>query len=133
MAAILIGRTAGAERFRTDASFALQSGTTPIPCSWGERRQHRLNRGGDRQLNDALHLIAIARAQHDRATKAYLDRNEAEDKTNKGALRCLKRHLARRFHRLLSPSAQARPQPRDATRADPTTVGAAAMPMVCPR
>jgi transposase len=131
VAAILIGRTAGAERFQTDAGFALQSGTAPIPCSSGQRTQHRLNRGGDRQLNHALHMIAITRARHDPATRAYLARKEAEGKTKKGALRCLKRHLARRFHRLLSPSAQARPKPHDAARADTTTVGAAPMPMVC--
>jgi transposase len=102
VAAILIGRTAGAQRFRSDASFALQSGTAPIPCSSGKRSQHRLNRGGDRQLNHALHIIAITRANHDPATKTYLERKEAEGKTKKGALRCLKRHLARRFHHLLS-------------------------------
>jgi transposase len=131
VAAILIGRTAGAERFQTDASFALQSGTAPIPCSSGKRTQHRLNRGGDRQLNHALHIVAITRARYDPDTRAYLARKEAEGKTKKGALRCLKRHLARRFHRLLSPSAQARPQPHDTARADTTTVGAAPMPMVC--
>ena len=130
VAAILIGRTAGAERFRaTRASPA--SGTAPIPCSSGERTQHRLNRGGDRQLNHALHIIAVTRARHDPDTKAYLARKEAEGKTKKGALRCLKRHLARRFHRLLSPSAPPRPQPGNTTRADTTTVGAAPMPMPC--
>jgi transposase len=87
VAAILIGRTAGAQRFRSDASFALQAGTAPIPCSSGQRTQHRLNRGGDRQLNHALHIIAITRAHHDPATKAYLERKEAEGKTKKGALR----------------------------------------------
>lgn len=81
VAAILIGRTAGHERFRSDASFALQSGTAPIPCSSGQRTQHRLNRGGDRQLNHALHVIAITRAQRDPATKEYLARKEAEGKT----------------------------------------------------
>jgi transposase len=101
-AAILIGRTAGVERFRTDASFARQTGTAPIPCSSGQRDRHRLDRGGDRQLNHALHVIAITRARHDPATRAYLERKEAEGKTKKGALRSLKRHLARRFHRLLS-------------------------------
>ena len=109
-AAILIGRTAGAERFQTDASFALQSGIAPIKCSSGQHQQHRLNRGGDRQLNHALHIIAITRAQHDPATREYLARKQAEGKTKKGALRCLKRHLARRFHHLLSSSAQT-PQP----------------------
>ncbi len=91
VAAILIGRTAGAQRFRSDASFALLAGTAPIPCSSGQRTQHRLNRGGDRQLNHALHIIAITRASHDPATKHYPARKEAEGKTTKGALRCLKR------------------------------------------
>jgi transposase len=105
-AAILIGRTAGAERFATDASFARQAGVAPIPASSGQRNQLRLDRGGDRQLNRALHTIAITRARHDPATKAYLARKQAEGKTKKGALRCLKRHLARRFHQLLSLPAQ---------------------------
>ena len=83
-----------------EASFALQSGTAPIPCSSGQRAQHRLNRGGDRQLNHALHIIAITRAQRDPATKEYLARKEAEGKTTKGALRSLKRHLARHFYQL---------------------------------
>jgi transposase len=107
-AALLIGRTAGAERFASDASFARQAGTAPIPCSSGQRQQHRLDRGGDRQLNSALHIIAITRARYDPATKTYLARKEAEGKTKKGALRCLKRHLARRFHHLLSLPAESR-------------------------
>ena len=130
-AAILVGRTAGAERFETAAGFARQTGTAPIPCSSGQRDRHRLDRGGDRQLNHALHIIASTRARCDPATKAYLERKEAEGKTKKGALRCLKRHLARRFHRLLMPSAPPRPKPHDGTRPDTTTVGAAPMPMVC--
>jgi transposase len=101
-AAILIGRTAGAERFHTDASFALQSGIAPIKCSSGQHQQHRLNRGGDRQLNHALQIIAITRARHDPTTREYLARKQAEAKTKKGALRCLKRHLTRRFWRLLA-------------------------------
>ena len=101
-AAILIGHTAGFTQFRKPSSFGLQTGTAPIPCSSGKRTQHRLNRGGDRQLNHALHIIAITRAQRDPATKEYLARKEAEGKTTKGALRCLKRHLARRFYHLLA-------------------------------
>ena len=81
-AAILIGRTAGAERFRSDASFARQAGVTPILCSSGQRDRHRLHRGGDRQLNHALHIIAITRARYDPATKAYLARKQAEGKAN---------------------------------------------------
>jgi transposase len=126
-AAILIGHTAGNERFRSEASFALQSGTAPIPCSSGQRIAHRLNRGGDRHLNHALHIIAITRAQHDPATKQYLDRKEAEGKTPKGALRALKRHLARRFHRLLSePAADQQP-----AIVDPNSNGVAPSLMVC--
>jgi transposase len=101
-AAILIGHTAGAQRFRSDARFARQAGAAPIKCSSGQRDHHRLDRGGDRQLNHALHIIAITRAQRDPVTKAYLERKRAEGKTRKGALRCLKRHLARRFHTLLT-------------------------------
>jgi transposase len=100
-AAILIGHTAGAQRFRTDACFARQAGAAPIKCSSGQRDHHRLDRGGDRQLNHALHIIAITRAQRDPLTKAYLERKRTDGKTRKGALRCLKRHLARRFHTLL--------------------------------
>jgi transposase len=143
-AAILIGRTAGAVRFQTDASFARQSGTAPIPCSSGQRDHHRLDRGGDRQLNHALHVIAITRARHDPATQAYLERKQAEGKTKKGALRCLKRHLARRFHHLLSLPA-APPQPnrgttdktpvhpsqRDPSDVDASIPSSAPTPMIC--
>jgi transposase len=101
-AATLIGRTAGAERFATDARFARQAGTAPIPASSGNRSRHRLHRGGDRQLNRALHTIAITRANYDPETRAYLDKKIAEGKTRKEAIRCLKRHLARRFYRLLT-------------------------------
>jgi transposase len=122
--ALLIGRTAGAQRFPSDAGFARQTGTAPIPCASGQRHRHRLDRGGDRQLNHALHIIAITRARHDPATRAYLARKQAEGKGKKGALRCLKRHLARRFHHLLSLPAQT---PQN----DPTT--GAAIDAVPPR
>lgn len=101
-AATLIGRTAGAERFPSDAHFARQAGVAPIPASSGRVDRHRLHRGGDRQLNRALHMIAITRARIDPQTRAYLERKRAEGKTKREALRCLKRHLARRVHRLLS-------------------------------
>ena len=155
VAAILIGHTAGVKQFRKRSSFGLQSGTAPIPCSSGQRTQHRLNRGGDRQLNHALHIVAITRAQRDPATKAYLARKEAEGKTTKGALRSLKRHLARRFYQLLAepppnqPTATDRqpiikphptaepelpaipPPPPPRRPVDPNTKGQAPSPMVC--
>jgi transposase len=126
-AAILIGHTAGVKRFRTESSFALLTGTAPIPCSSGQRTQHRLNRGGDRQLNHALHIIAITRAQRDPATKEYLARKEAEGKTKKGALRSLKRHLARRFYHLLAEP----PADQQHAAVEPNSNGVAPSPMVC--
>ena len=83
-AAILIGHTAGVERFRSDAELRAADRDRADPVLLGQRTQHRLNRGGDRQLNHALHIIAITRAQHDPATKEYLARKEAEGKTKQG-------------------------------------------------
>jgi transposase len=116
----------------------LQTGTAPIPCSTGQNRRYRLNRGGDRQLNHALHVIAITRARVDPQTRAFLERKRGEGKTNKGAIRCLKRHLARQFHGLLVIPAldarQAPDEPAGTPRADEATInGAAPMLMPCHR
>jgi len=100
-AATLIGHTAGAQRFRTDGHFARQAGAAPIPVSSGRRDRVRLNPGGDRQLNCALHRIAVTRARTCPETKRYLEKKLAEGKTKPEAYRCLKRHLARRFWHLL--------------------------------
>ena len=100
-AAIIIGHTAGAQRFPTDGHFARHAGTAPVPASSGKTQRHRLHRGGDRQLNRAIHIIALSRARTDPETRVYLDRKQAEGKTKREAIRCLKRHLARRISRLL--------------------------------
>jgi len=100
-AAIIIGHTAGAQRFSSEAKFARHTGTAPIPASSGNTQRHRLHRGGDRQLNRALHIIALSRARTDPATRAYLDRRHSEGKTKREAIRCLKRHLARRIWHVL--------------------------------
>src|SRR6202042_3963206 len=100
-AAIIIGHTAGAQRFPTDGHFARHAGTAPIPASSGNTQRHRLHRGGDRQLNRAIHIIALSRARTDPATRTYLERKHTEGKTKREAIRCLKRHLARRIWRLL--------------------------------
>jgi transposase len=100
-AATLIGHTAGAQRFPTDGHYARQAGAAPIPVASGRNNRVRLNRGGDRQLNCALHRIAITRARTCPKTRAYLNRKLAEGKTRPEAYRCLKRHLARRIWRLL--------------------------------
>ncbi len=109
-AAILIGHTAGAQRFATDAAFARHAGTAPIPASSGNTQRHRLHRGGDRQLNRALHIIALSRARTDPQTRAYLDRKASEGKTKREAIRCLKRHLARHIWKLLYSNSQAAPR-----------------------
>jgi transposase len=101
-AAILIGQTAGAERFKSDAQFARIAGVAPVSVSSGRHDRHRLDRGGNRQLNRALHVIAITRGRLDPETRAYLARKEAEGKSRIEAMRCLKRHLARTYYRLLS-------------------------------
>ena len=70
------------------------TGTAPLPASSGTTTRHRLNRGGNRKLNHALHLIAINRCRLDPETKTYVARRLAEGKTKREVLRCLKRHLA---------------------------------------
>jgi transposase len=104
-AAKLIGEIAGINRFATDAKLARLAGTAPIPASSGNTNRHRLDRGGNRQLNCALHRLAVSKARHDPHTAAYLARKHAEGKSRREALRCLKRHLARRIWRLLQPAA----------------------------
>ena len=100
-AAKLIGEIAGAARFASDAKLARTAGAAPIPVSSGRTDRHRLDRGGNRQLNCALHRLAVARGRLDPQTAAYLARKQAEGKTRREALRCLKRHLARHIWRLL--------------------------------
>jgi len=106
-AAKLIGEIAGAQRFAPDAQLARAAGVAPIPVSSGRRDRHRLDRGGNRQLNLALHRLAVNKGRHCPQTADYLARKQAEGKTRMEALRCLKRHLARRVHTLLTDPANA--------------------------
>ena len=101
-AAKLIAEIAGAERFKTDAQLARTAGVAPIPASSGRKDRHRLDRGGNRQLNLALHRLAVNAGRHDAPTAAYLARKQAQGKTRMEALRCLKRHLARRIFHLMT-------------------------------
>ena len=82
-------------RLRGEAAFARLAGAAPIPASSGQTIRHRLDRGGDRQLNRALHTIIIPRRKNDPATIAYVQRRVAEGKSVREAIRCLKRYLAR--------------------------------------
>jgi transposase len=100
-AAKLLAETAGAERLGSDAKFARLAGVAPIPASSGKRIRHRLDRGGNRQLNCALHRIAVTQGRVHQPARDYLARKQAEGKSRIEAIRCLKRHLARRVWRLL--------------------------------
>jgi len=130
-AAIIIGHTAGAKRFATDARFARHAGIAPIPANSGNTQRHRLHRGGDRQLNRAIHIIAFSRARTDPTTQIYLARKHAEGKSKAEAIRCLKRHLARRIWRILY-AAETMPPNTAPSRAETVAVGAPAL-MPCTR
>lgn len=101
-AAKLVGEIAGADRFTSDAKLARTAGVAPIPASSGRRERHRLDRGGNRQLNCALHRLAVNKGRLDPKSAEYLARKQAEGKSRMEALRCLKRHLARRVWQLLN-------------------------------
>jgi transposase len=88
-------------RVRSEAAFARLAGVAPIPANSGQTIRHRLSRGGDRQLNRALHTVILHRRLHDPATKAYIARRVAEGKSRRDAVRLLKRYLARHLYRLL--------------------------------
>jgi len=94
-AAKLLGEIGPIERFDTDAQLARHAGVAPLEASSGTHRRHRLDRGGNRQLNCALHRIAITQARIHPPARAYLGRKQAEGKSRREALRCLKRQLAR--------------------------------------
>jgi transposase len=92
------------DRLRSEAAFAMLCGVAPLPASSGKTTRHRLNRGGDRAANSALHKIAIARLATDPDTRAYAGRLTAAGKTKKDILRCLKRAIARQvFHLITNP------------------------------
>jgi transposase len=88
-------------RIRSEAAFAQLAGAAPIPASSGQRTRYRLNRGGDRQLNRALHTIILSRLKYDARTGDYLARATLQGKTRRDTIRSLKRYLARHLYRLL--------------------------------
>ena len=83
------------ERLKSEASFAALCGVSPVPASSGKTVRHRLNRGGDRAANSALHIIAIGRLRTDERTKTYVARRVAEGRSKLEAIRALKRYIAR--------------------------------------
>jgi transposase len=101
IAAKLIGEIAGINRFTSDAQLARISGCAPIPVSSGRTDRHRLDPGGNRQLNHAIHMLALCRIRHDPRTALYIAKQRKAGKTNREAIRCLKRHIVRRVYHLL--------------------------------
>jgi transposase len=100
-AAKLVAEVAGVERFSSDAKLAKLAGVAPLDASSGKQQRHRLNRKGNRQLNCALHRIAVTQGRVHAPARAFLARKQAEGKSRREALRCLKRHLARVVFRIL--------------------------------
>src|SRR5580765_2389983 len=94
-AAKLLAEIGPIDRFRSDAQLARHCGVAPLEASSGRVQRHRLDRGGNRQLNAALYRIAITQARYHPAARAYLERKQAEGKSRREAIRCLKRQLAR--------------------------------------
>jgi transposase len=106
-ATLLVTAGDNPERLHSEGSFAHLCGVAPLDASSGKQLRHRLNPGGDRQANSALHTVAIVRMSHDPTTRAYVARRLAEGTTKREAVRCLKRYLARRmYHHLTDPTYQ---------------------------
>ncbi|WP_460088838.1 IS110 family RNA-guided transposase, partial [Streptomyces variabilis] len=90
------------ERMRSEAAFAHLAGVAPIPASSGRTHRHRLNRGGDRAANNALHTIVLTRMRFDERTRAYVERRTKQGLHKKDIMRCLKRFVAREVYRALT-------------------------------
>jgi transposase len=103
-AAKLIAEIAGIERFRSHAKLARLAGIAPIPAQSGQSTRVRLDRGGNRQLNAAVHRIAVTQMRCHQPAKDYINRRLAEGKTKREALRCLKRHLIRTIFNTMTPT-----------------------------
>jgi transposase len=103
-AAKLLAEIGPISRFKTDAQLARHSGVAPLQASSGKSQRHRLDRGGNRQLNAALYRIAITQSRYHPAARAYLERKQTEGKSKREAIRCLKRLLARTVFNTLKAS-----------------------------
>jgi transposase len=101
-------------RLRSEPAFAMLCGAAPLPASSGKTQRHRLNRGGDRQANSALHLIVVSRMRVDQRTKDYVARRIAQGHSKPEIIRCLKRMVAREVYYLLKPPTQANTKSRAA-------------------
>lgn len=109
-AQLLITAGDNQERLGSEGAFAMLCGVAPLPASSGQNMRHRLNRGGDRAANSALHMVAITRLRLDPRTKAYAERRAREGRSKREIIRCLKRYIAREVYGILkSPRAESTP------------------------
>lgn len=115
----LVGETAGMTHFRSRAAFARYNGTAPVPASSGDTTRHRLNRGGNRQINAVLHRIAVTQIRLGGQGRAYLERRLAGGDTRAEAIRALRRRISDEVYRRLRHDEAAR-----AARPDPISVAA---------
>lgn len=100
-AALLITAGGNPDRMRTESSFAALCGVSPIPASSGQTHQHRLNRGGDRQANAAIHHVALTRLRSDPRTREYAAKRTAQGLSRRDIMRCLKRYICRELYEVL--------------------------------
>jgi transposase len=105
-AAMIIGQSGNIARFKSKHHYASYNATAPVEASSGPKVRHRLNQRGNRQLNWALHVVAITQLSHDTAGRVYFDRKVAEGKTTKEAIRSLKRRLSDVVYRHLEADAR---------------------------
>lgn len=103
-AAVILTSWSHPGRIRSEAALATLAGTSPIPASSGNTVRHRLNRGGDRRLNRAIHTIAIVRMNHSPRTREYVSRRTVEGRSKKEIIRSLKRYITREIYRTLNTS-----------------------------
>jgi transposase len=104
--ALLVAAGDNPDRLRSEAAFAHLCGVAPLPASSGKTTRHRLNRGGNREANRALYLLAVGRLGWDERTRAYAAKRTRDGKTKPEIIRCLKRYIAREvFHALTAPAA----------------------------
>lgn len=112
-ARLMLAAGSNPNRMGGEAAFSMLCGTSPIPASSGKTRRHRLNRGGDRQANRAIHDIVYARMSFDERTRAYIAKKVSEGKSTKEAMRCLCRFVAREVFGLLTSTQVPLPDPRE--------------------
>jgi transposase len=108
--ALLVAVGDNPERLKSEASFAALCGVSPVDASSGRQRRHRLNRGGNRDANRALWVIAFVRMRCDARTKEYAERRTQEGLSRLEILRCLKRYIARDLFKILRPMALSQPE-----------------------